>query len=108
MAHVILLHINDAIVCNVRVHRFLWLLLAIKLALDACTAGFTVVVLCVTTVTATYLVFEYEVWYYKLPYGIPNASIVWISLKMLCSPAVASLADTKLLDFFPSVIRVKS
>ena len=38
----------------------------------------------------------------KVPYGIPNACIVWISLKTLCSPILASFADAKLLDFFPA------
>ena len=36
---------------------------------------------------------------YKVPYGVPNACIVWISLKTLCSPVLASFADSKLLDF---------
>ena len=32
----------------------------------------------------------------KVPYGVPNA---WISPKTLCSPVLASFADSKLLDF---------
>jgi hypothetical protein len=58
----------------------------------------------VTTLTATYLVYESKVWCYnyKVPYGVPNACIVWISLKTLLSPALASFADAKLFDFSPS------
>ena len=53
----------------------------------------------VTKLAATYLVCESKVQLCKLPYGIPNA---WISLKMLCSPVLASFADSKLLDFSPA------
>ena len=53
----------------------------------------------VTTLTATYLVCESKMWFYKVPYGVPNVCIVYISLKMLCSPALASFADAKLLNF---------
>ena len=35
-------------------------------------------------------------WCYKVPYGISNACIMWILLKM---PVLASFADAKLLDF---------
>jgi hypothetical protein len=37
-----------------------------------------------------------------VPYCVPNECIVWISLKTLRSPALASFADAKLLDFSPS------
>ena len=53
----------------------------------------------VTTLTATYLVCDSKIWFYKVPYGVPNVCILYISLKMLCSPALASFADAKLLDF---------
>ena len=39
-----------------------------------------------------------------LPYGVPNACIMWISPKMLCLPILASFADSKLLDFSQLVI----
>jgi hypothetical protein len=39
---------------------------------------------------------------YKVPYGVSNPSIVWISLKTLHSPALSSFAGAKLLDFSPS------
>ena len=42
-----------------------------------------------------------KVWCYKVPYGIPNTCIVWIYPKTLCSPVLASFADSKLLDFSP-------
>ena len=32
-------------------------------------------------------------WRYKLPYGFPNAWLVWISPKTLCSPVLASFVD---------------
>ena len=38
-----------------------------------------------------------------VPSSVPNACIVWILLKMPYSPALASLADTKLLDFQYSI-----
>ncbi len=60
--------------------------------------------LSVTTLTATYLVYESKVQCYKVPYGVPNVYIVWIWLKTLRSPALASFADAKLLDFSPSNI----
>ena len=53
----------------------------------------------VTELTATYLVCESKVRRYKIPYGVPNACIVWISPKTLCSPVLASFADSKVLDF---------
>ena len=53
----------------------------------------------VTTLTVTYLVCESKVQFYKVPYGVPNTYIVYISLKMLYFPALTSLADVKLLDF---------
>jgi hypothetical protein len=54
----------------------------------------------VTTLTATYLlVYEYKVQCREVPYGVPNACIVYISLKTLRSPVLASFADCKLLDF---------
>ena len=76
--------------------------ISVLLTLGTC-ARVTVVILCicvsVTTLTATYLVCESKVQFYKVPYSVPNACIVYISLKMLCSPALASFADPKLLDF---------
>ena len=53
----------------------------------------------VTTLPATYFVYKSKVRCYKVLYGVPNACFVWISLKMLCSPVLASFADAKLLDF---------
>jgi hypothetical protein len=35
---------------------------------------------------------------YKVPYGVSNACIIWISLKMLYLLALASFADAKLLE----------
>jgi hypothetical protein len=52
--------------------------------------------------TATYLVYESKVRSYKVPCSVLNACILWISLKTLCSPALASFADAKLLDFSPN------
>jgi hypothetical protein len=54
----------------------------------------------VTSLAATdmYLVCESKVRCYNIPYSVPNACIVWISLKM---PVLASFADAKLLDFSP-------
>ena len=56
----------------------------------------------VIKLAATYLVRESKVQVCKVPYGIPNACIVWIPLKMLCSPVMVSFADSKFLDFFPA------
>ena len=39
------------------------------------------VCLSVTKLMATYLVCESKMWCYKVPYGVPNALFVWISLK---------------------------
>ena len=52
---------------------------------------------CVTKLAPTYLVCESKVQYYKVPCGVPNACIVWISLKPLCLPVLVSFADAKLL-----------
>ena len=64
----------------------------------------TVIVLsvCVSIIklAATYLVCDSKMQVCKVPYGVPNACIVWILLKMLCSPVLVSFADSKLLDFF--------
>ena len=60
------------------------------------------VCLSVTTLAATYLVCKSKVQYCKVPYGIPNACIVWIPLRTLCSLVLTSFADGKLLNFFPS------
>ena len=67
----------------------------------------TVVVLCVclsvclsvNSLTATYLVCELQGRCYMILHGVSNACIVWISLKMLCSPVLAAFPDSKLLDF---------
>ena len=56
----------------------------------------------VTKLAATYLVCESKVHLCKLHYSVPNACIVWISLKTLCPPVLASFADSKLLDFSPA------
>ena len=58
--------------------------------------------LSVTKLAATYLVCESKLQYYKVPYGVPNACIVWILLKTLYLPVSVSFADGKLLDFSPS------
>ena len=60
------------------------------------------VCLSVTKLAATYLVCESKVQHYKVPYGIPNACIVWILLKTLFSSVLGSFANAKLLDFSPS------
>ena len=57
------------------------------------------VCLSVATLAATYLVCESNLWYCKVPYGVSNASFVWILPKTLCSPALASFADSILFDF---------
>ena len=57
------------------------------------------VCLSVTKLAAIYLVYKSKLQCYMIPYGIPNACIVWIPLKTLCSPVLASFADSKLLDF---------
>ena len=41
------------------------------------------VCLSVTKIAATYLVCKFKLRYYTIPYGIPNACIVWIPLKTL-------------------------
>ena len=53
----------------------------------------------VCLLTAAYLVCESKVWFCTVPSNVPNACIVWILLKMPYSPALASFADSKLLDF---------
>ena len=55
----------------------------------------------VTKLAATYLVCKSKVQLCKVPYGVPNTHIVWILLKTLYSPVLASFADSKLLDFSP-------
>ena len=68
-----------------------------SLTLSAC-ARVTVVVLgvCLSvnspTATYMYLICESQAQRYKILYGISNAHIVWISLKTLCSPVLATLA----------------
>ena len=57
------------------------------------------VYLSVTKLAATYPVCKPELRCYMVPYGVPNACIVWIPLKTLCSPVLVSFADCKLLDF---------
>ena len=57
------------------------------------------VCLSVTELTASYLVCKSKMRCYKVPYDIPNAGFVWISLRTLCSPVLVSFADSKLLDF---------
>ena len=54
------------------------------------------VCLSVTTLAATYLVFESNLQCCKVPYGVPNPWFVWISPKTLCLPVLASFADSKL------------
>ena len=67
------------------------------------SARVTVAVLCVclsvTTLAATYLICESKLRCCKVPYGVPNTWFVWISQKTLCSPVLASFADSKVLDF---------
>ena len=46
----------------------------------------------VTALAGTYLVYKSKVRCYKVPYGVSNLCIVWISLKTLCSPVLASFA----------------
>ena len=57
------------------------------------------VCLSVTKLAATYLVCKSKLRCYTILYGVPNACIVWISLKTLCLPVLTSFADGKLLDF---------
>ena len=57
------------------------------------------VCLSVTMLAATYLVCESNLRCCKVPYGVPNSWFVWNSPKTLCSPVLASFADSKLLDF---------
>ena len=57
------------------------------------------VCLSVNKLAATYLVYKSKLQCYTIPYGIPNACIVWIPLEILCSPVLSSFADDKLLDF---------
>ena len=56
----------------------------------------------VTKLAATYLICESKVQLCKVLYGVPNACIVWISLKTLYFPVLMSFADAKLLNFFPA------
>ena len=61
------------------------------------------VCVCVTTLAATYimyLIYKSQVRYYKVPNGVSNVCIVWISLKMLCSPVLASFAYKRCLPCF--------
>ena len=51
-------------------------------------------VLSVTKLAATYLVCESNLWRYKIFYGVSNTWFVWIWQKMLCSPVLASSADS--------------
>ena len=60
------------------------------------------VCLSVTTLAATYLVYESRLLRYKVPYGVPNAWFVWISQKTICSPVLASFADLSFLTFSAS------
>ena len=47
----------------------------------------------VIKLTATYFVCESKVRFYEVPYGIPNTSIEWISLKTLRFPVLVSFAE---------------
>ena len=59
---------------------------------SACVYGEGSVCLSVTALAATYPVCKSIVRCYKVPYGVSNLCIVWISLKTLCSPVLASFA----------------
>ena len=48
--------------------------------------------LSINLLTATYLVCESQAWCYKILYGVLSACIVWILLKMLCSPVLSTFA----------------
>ena len=58
----------------------------VLLTLNARARNIMVVVLCacvpVTTLAATYLVCESKVGCYKVPYGVSNTRIVWISPRL--------------------------
>ena len=45
---------------------------------------------------------------YKVPYGDPNAYIVWISPTLLSLPVLTSFADSKLLDLILYINRTLS
>ena len=67
------------------------------------------VCVCVTTLAATYimyLIYKSQVRYYKVPNGVSNVCIVWISLKMLCSPVLASFAFSRCLHYEFSIYRM--
>ena len=56
------------------------------------------VCLSVNSLTATYLVFKSKMQCHKVPYGDPNAYIMWILPTLLSLPVLALFADSKLLD----------
>ena len=66
------------------------------------------VCLSVIKLAATYLVFKSKMRCHKVPYGDPNACIVWISPTPLSLPVLASFADSKLLDLTLRINRTLS
>ena len=66
------------------------------------------VCLSVNSLTAIYLVFKSKMQCHKVPYGDPNACIVWISPTPLSLPVLASFADSKLLDLTLHINRTLS
>ena len=64
------------------------------------SSSFRCVCVCVylslAKLAATYLVCLSKVRWYKVPYGVPNTCILWISLKTLCLPVLVSFADSNM------------
>ena len=82
-----------------------------SLTLGACTRVTVVVLcvcLCVIKLAATYLIFKYKMRCHKVPYGDPNACIVWISPTPLSLPVLASFGESKLLDLTLRINRTLS
>ena len=59
---------------------------------SVCVSVSLSVCLSVNSLTATYFVRESQARCYEILYGVSNACIVWISLKMLCSPVLVTFA----------------
>ena len=64
------------------------------------------VYLSVNSLAAIYRVCKSKLWCYTIPYGVPNAWNVWILLKTLCLPVLASFADGKLLTFPKAALNI--
>ena len=64
---------------------------------SCCVCVYVCLCVSITVLAATYLVYKSQIGCYKVPCGVSNVCIVWILLKTLCSPVLASFAYNRCL-----------